>query len=52
MEGAIAYPHWKACETCKWFGENGCSMRGVLSMSYEPYAEEITCDDYEEKEED
>ena len=34
MEGCIASPHWEACETCKFYSNNGCDKAfGMLELS-------------------
>lgn len=52
MKGAIASPHWEACETCVWSrnGGKGCDQEGTMSLSLHPLGDWIICDEYEEKE--
>ena len=42
---AIASPHWEACETCVYAGENGCILPEVGLSVY--MGDWILCDDYE-----
>ena len=44
MENCIASPHWEACNTCKFHGDNGCNKSFVdLSVHLGDW---ILCDDY------
>lgn len=46
MEGCIASPHWKACESCKHLGSHGCKLN-IINLSVHPLGDWIICDDYE-----
>ena len=50
MEGEIATPHWKACETCRNNDEvYGCVIREKIPLSLY-LGDFILCDDYENNE--
>lgn len=46
-ERAIASPHWRACDTCKFFNSNDC-MKSCIDLSVY-LGDWILCDDYERK---
>jgi hypothetical protein len=47
MEGCIAYPHWKACKTCKYNDSRyGCVIKERIPLSLHE-GDFILCDDYE-----
>jgi hypothetical protein len=43
-DAAIASTHWEACNTCKFFGNNGC-VKSFIDLSVH-LGEWIICDDY------
>ena len=45
MDAAIASPHWEACNTCKYHGDNGCIISHIDLSVY--LGDWIICDDYE-----
>jgi len=48
MRGCIASPHWDACETCKFYGKNGCD-KAFETIELSLYLGDwILCEDYED----
>lgn len=45
-EGSIASPHWGACETCRNFGQNGCTLPEIDIYMY--LGDFIICRDYDD----
>ncbi|MDY6895006.1 MAG: hypothetical protein SVO01_06270 [Thermotogota bacterium] len=44
-DAAIASPHWEACNTCKFHGDNGCIKSFVKLSVY--LGDWIICNDYD-----
>lgn len=49
LDGAIASPHWEACEKCEHGENGGCDLQSIdLSVVMGDW---IVCDDFEPTEE-
>jgi hypothetical protein len=45
-DGAIASPHWEACDKCRHYEDGVCILGDSISMSI-VMGDWIVCDDYE-----
>lgn len=44
IKSCIASPHWEACYTCQFHGDNGCAKAFIDLSVY--LGDWILCDDY------